>query len=123
MPTGISLEEVGKAIHNIEGVESVHELHIWQLSESKIVASVHVYTSNVHDFMVVAAKIRKTLHNFGIHSSTIQPEYPPSVPVEGSGPVCTVHVPERQFTQTASYSLVPEKCFMSDYLSAEPTGL
>ena len=74
----------------------MHELHIWQLSESKIVASVHVYSSNRHDFMVVAAKIRKTLHNFGIHSSTIQPEYPPNAPVDGMESVCAVHVPERQ---------------------------
>lgn len=59
---------------------SVHELHIWQLSESKIVASVHVMASRDHDFMPVAVEIRKALHHHGIHSSTIQPEYPPPSP-------------------------------------------
>lgn len=54
---------------------SLHELHVWQLSESKIVASVHVMASRNHDFMPVAANIRKALHERGIHSSTIQPEY------------------------------------------------
>lgn len=54
---------------------SLHELHVWQLSESKIVASVHVLASRDHDFMPVAANIRKALHHHGIHSSTIQPEY------------------------------------------------
>lgn len=63
------------AILAVEGVLSLHELHVWQLSESKIVASVHVMASRKHDFMPVAAKIRKALHLHGIHSSTIQPEY------------------------------------------------
>lgn len=63
---------------------SLHELHVWQLSESKIVASVHVLASRDHDFMPIAVKIRKALHHHGIHSSTIQPEYyhPGSIPLD-----------------------------------------
>ncbi|KAJ8456925.1 hypothetical protein ONZ45_g18523 [Pleurotus djamor] len=81
VPSTISVEQVRAAILNVEGVLSLHELHIWQLSESKIVASVHVMTSRNHDFMPVAASIRKALHHHGIHSSTIQPEYhPPAAP-------------------------------------------
>ena len=71
----MSLEEVRAAILEVDGVLSLHELHVWQLSESKIVASVHVMASRNHDFMPIAAKIRKALHERGIHSSTIQPEY------------------------------------------------
>ncbi|EEB88627.1 hypothetical protein MPER_13446, partial [Moniliophthora perniciosa FA553] len=71
----VSLEAVCSSILDVEGVLSVHELHIWQLSETKIVASVHVMASRRHDFMPVAAEIRKALHHHGIHSSTIQPEY------------------------------------------------
>ncbi|KAL0951089.1 hypothetical protein HGRIS_007827 [Hohenbuehelia grisea] len=77
VPSTISVDEVRAAILNVDGVLSLHELHIWQLSESKIVASVHVMASRNHDFMPVAAKIRKALHHHGIHSSTIQPEYHP----------------------------------------------
>jgi zinc transporter 1 len=75
VPSTVSIEEVRASILEIEGVLSLHELHIWQLSESKIIASVHVLASRDHDFMPVAAKIRKALHLHGIHSSTIQPEY------------------------------------------------
>jgi len=76
VPHTVSLEQVRRAILSVEGVLSLHELHIWQLSENKIVASVHVLVaSKKHDFMPVAAKIRKVLHLHGIHSSTIQPEY------------------------------------------------
>ncbi|OAX42396.1 cation efflux protein [Rhizopogon vinicolor AM-OR11-026] len=80
VPSTISLDEVRQSILNVDGVLSVHELHVWQLSESKIVASVHVMASRNHDFMPVAADIRKTLHHHGIHSSTIQPEYHPPRP-------------------------------------------
>lgn len=75
VPSTVSLDQVKDAILAVEGVLSLHELHVWQLSETKLVASVHVLASRNHDFMPVAAKIRKALHHLGIHSSTIQPEY------------------------------------------------
>jgi zinc transporter 1 len=53
----------------------VHELHVWQLSEAKVVASVHITASRKVDFMTVAAQVRERLHYHGIHSCTIQPEY------------------------------------------------
>jgi len=75
VPSTVSIDEVRESILAVEGVLSLHELHIWQLSETKIVASVHVMASRRHDFMPIAGKIRKALHHQGIHSSTIQPEY------------------------------------------------
>jgi len=75
VPSTISLDEVSSSILAVEGVLAVHELHVWQLSETKIVASVHVMASRDYDFMPVAAKIREVLHHHGIHSSTVQPEY------------------------------------------------
>jgi hypothetical protein len=54
---------------------------------------VHVLAARERDFMPIAAEIRKALHDQGIHSCTIQPEYygarvamevrafrPPSIP-------------------------------------------
>ncbi|KAF5313956.1 hypothetical protein D9611_006865 [Ephemerocybe angulata] len=75
VPPTVSLDEVKDAILAVDGVLSLHELHVWQLSENKLVASVHVLAKRSHDFMPIAAKIRKALHHLGIHSSTIQPEY------------------------------------------------
>ncbi|KAG6875321.1 hypothetical protein C0992_004323, partial [Termitomyces sp. T32_za158] len=75
VPSTISLDDVRDSIMEVDGVLSVHELHVWQLSESKVIASVHVLTSRNHDFMPIAVKIREALHHHGIHSSTIQPEY------------------------------------------------
>lgn len=106
VPSGISLQEVDEAIRDVDGVEDVHELHIWQLSESKLVASVHVLASRKRDFMQVAVDIRKALHDRGIHSSTIQPEYHPvrqstsgssSIPMPTNGFSCLVTCPPNQW--------------------------
>lgn len=75
VPPTVSLDEVREAILRVRGVLSLHELHVWQLSENKVVASVHITASRDQDFMLVAAEIQEALHHRGIHSSTIQPEY------------------------------------------------
>jgi hypothetical protein len=81
VPSHVSLDQVRREIREVPNVTSVHEFHIWQLSESKIVASVHVCVTPGVDFMTVASRIRRILHNHGVHSSTIQPEY-----LVGEGP-------------------------------------
>jgi zinc transporter 1 len=74
VPSHVSLEDVRESIKEVDGVVSVHELHVWQLSESTIVSSVHVLIAEGTDYMVVANGIRQAMHGHGIHSVTIQPE-------------------------------------------------
>ncbi|EPQ60747.1 cation efflux protein [Gloeophyllum trabeum ATCC 11539] len=75
VPPTVSLDNVHDAILAVPGVLAVHELHVWQLSESRVVGSVHVVADRDEDFMEVAANIHEVLHRHGIHSATIQPEY------------------------------------------------
>jgi zinc transporter 1 len=81
VPKGISLDEVKEDIASILGVESVHELHIWQLSDVKMIASLHIQIAFDPEcegggrYMQLASAVRTCLHAYGIHSSTIQPEY------------------------------------------------
>ncbi|KAE9411036.1 cation efflux protein [Gymnopus androsaceus JB14] len=116
VPSTISLDEVRSSILAVEGVLSLHELHVWQLSETKVVASVHVMTSRKHDFMPVASKIREALHHHGIHSSTIQPEYP------------RIHVPEEQLMtseDTSCLIVCPEdqECNPQENSCCPPTSV
>ncbi|KIJ33079.1 hypothetical protein M422DRAFT_265112 [Sphaerobolus stellatus SS14] len=84
VPSTISLQDFREDIQEVPGVLSVHELHVWQLSESKIVASVHVWVSRNREYMGIAQDIRRVLHDHGVHSSTIQPEIhdPTNAPLE-----------------------------------------
>lgn len=74
VPSHVSLEAVRSSIKAVPGVVSVHELHIWQLSESTVVASVHVLITPGQEYMDVANGIKAVMHDHGIHSVTIQPE-------------------------------------------------
>lgn len=96
VPKGISLEEVKEDILSVKGVVSVHELHIWQLSDVKMIASLHIQVafdpeeeagrgSGGGKYMKLAGEIRKCLHAYGIHSSTIQPEYIKADGLGGAG--------------------------------------
>lgn len=75
VPNHVSLEAVRASLKEVPGVVSVHELHVWQLSETTTVASVHVLILPDSDYMVVANNIREIMHSQGIHSVTIQPEF------------------------------------------------
>ena len=59
----------------LDGVEAVHELHIWQLAGNRIVASAHVWCANYQAYKRVANQIKNFFHDEGIHSTTIQPEF------------------------------------------------
>jgi zinc transporter 1 len=81
VPVGMSIEEIRADIEALDGVLEAHHLHVWQLSDTKLVASLHVKVdcevegSGSHSYMYLAREIRKCLHAYGIHSSTIQPEF------------------------------------------------
>ena len=75
VPESVNLEDVREDISAVDGVVSIHELHVWQLSESKHVASVHILLRKKDDFMRVVRDIRRVLHEHDIHNGTIQPEF------------------------------------------------
>ncbi|KAH8899449.1 cation efflux protein [Thozetella sp. PMI_491] len=80
-PDNIDPNEVREDIQALPGVISCHHIHIWQLSDTKIVASMHIEVSfpiseaGGEKYMDLAKMARKCLHAYGIHSATIQPEF------------------------------------------------
>lgn len=96
MPNHVSLEAVRESIKVIKGVVSVHELHVWQLSETTTVASVHVLIKPEADYMEVANEIREAMHAQGIHSVTIQPEFTEHDDPEVAEQSCMIRCPPEQ---------------------------
>ncbi|PCD46030.1 hypothetical protein AU210_001445 [Fusarium oxysporum f. sp. radicis-cucumerinum] len=80
-PEHISVPEIRQDIEALPGVITCHHIHVWQLSDTKLVASMHLQVSFPIDshsgekYMELARRARKCLHGFGIHSATIQPEF------------------------------------------------
>ena len=88
VPVGISIDEIVEDVEGLPGVISCHHVHVWQLSGEKLVASLHVQVSFSAEggeakdgkrggerYMQLARAVRSCLHGYGIHSSTIQPEF------------------------------------------------
>ncbi|KAI8576709.1 hypothetical protein K450DRAFT_178871 [Umbelopsis ramanniana AG] len=75
VPNTIAIDDVRRELYKTADVLSVHELHIWQLSDTKTIASLHVLLSSTSNYMTVAQRVRKLMHRHGIHSITIQPEF------------------------------------------------
>ena len=81
VPQGISVDDITADIEDLPGIVSCHHVHVWQLSDTKLVASLHVQVEfdfkgeGSARYMELAQNVRRCLHEYGIHSSTIQPEF------------------------------------------------
>ncbi|KAM9852829.1 uncharacterized protein ACBR49_003693 [Aulostomus maculatus] len=77
-PRQICVSELRQRITSVPGVLAVHDLHIWELTDSFIVASVHVHSHAgfpVHRCTDMLAGITKVLKSAGVTCCTIQPEF------------------------------------------------
>jgi zinc transporter 1 len=88
VPPGMSIDHIKEDIERLPGVIGSHHLHVWQLSDTKIVASIHLQVDTEikgegsERYMRLARQVRRCLHAYGIHSSTIQPEFAPDSDTE-----------------------------------------
>ncbi|KAJ5153729.1 Cation efflux protein [Penicillium coprophilum] len=106
VPAGMSIDHIKEDIEGLPGVIGSHHLHVWQLSDTKIVASIHLQVDTEikgegsERYMRLARQVRRCLHAYGIHSSTIQPEFAPESDTEDNGQPSSSrdtndHVPSR----------------------------
>jgi len=75
VPPHLDLEQVGRAMAAIDRVVSVHDLHIWSLSASRVALSAHVVLKDLDEWPALLARLRDLLaREFGIEHVTLQPE-------------------------------------------------
>lgn len=77
VPYAVDIKQIEQDILSVDGVDALHALHVWQLDEKRIVASVHVACSNltVERFANVCRDIKAVMHRHDIHDSAVQPEF------------------------------------------------
>ncbi len=78
-PAGLSAEEIGAALSQVEGVQSVHHLHLWSLDGVHHYATLHAVAAEAEG-EAVKARIRAALGAYGITHVTIE--------LEGEGETC-----------------------------------
>ncbi|HRO36922.1 cation diffusion facilitator family transporter [Thauera sp.] len=82
VPEGLSLPEIGHAMAGVDGVRSVHDLHIWSLDSRRSALSAHVVLADATRWPAVLEAERSLLRaRFGIEHATLQPELPPAQPL------------------------------------------
>jgi zinc transporter 1 len=112
VPRGLNVDDIKQDIEALPAVISTHHLHIWQLSNTKFIASLHVRVDYALEgtgstqYMHLATQIRRCLRRHGIHSSTIQPEFclPPDNQSPEPGSCTTVASTSGQVSPTMDNS-------------------
>jgi cobalt-zinc-cadmium efflux system protein len=93
VPDGLDYRGVGQALAGIDGVVSVHDLHVWQMSAERRALSAHLLLRQSHDWPVVLKGARAMLQNkFGIDHVTLQPEWLGQATTQRVGKIIPVKV-------------------------------
>lgn len=75
VPEGICLNAVGSRIESIEGILSIHDLHIWTMSSNDIAMSAHIHVKDLNEWDEILIELQKLLiKEFDISHITLQPE-------------------------------------------------
>ena len=75
VPSGIDVDQVEAALGELDGVETVHDLHVWPLSTTETALTVHLVAPQVSSTDVLLGLARAMLHDrFRIEHCTIQIE-------------------------------------------------
>jgi cobalt-zinc-cadmium efflux system protein len=75
VPLEIKLADVGRALAKIEGVRSVHDLHIWTITSGQVALSAHIDVDTMEAWPLVLENLRNMVQSrFGIDHVTVQPE-------------------------------------------------
>ncbi len=75
VPAGIDVNAIKDYLSKIPTVEEVHDLHVWGMSTTEAVLTVHLIRSVIDDNDVMLQKLTKELHDqFRIEHATIQIE-------------------------------------------------
>ena len=75
VPTGMEIEEISADLAAVDGVEDVHDLHVWTLTSGMHVATAHLVardTSSAADVLAEARAVLRERH--GVAHATLQVE-------------------------------------------------
>ncbi len=74
-PAGVEVDSVGATICEEEGVQSVHDLHVWTVTSGFAAIAAHVVVARACDRDLVRRRLELTLRErFGIEHTTLQME-------------------------------------------------
>lgn len=85
VPSYVDIDKLIKELLELDGVSNIHDIHVWTVRDYEIIATMHVAFNhqNTTRYTYTVNQISRILHKYGIHSTTIQPEF-----IQNSGYIC-----------------------------------
>lgn len=75
VPLNLSLNDIGHSMAAVDGVRSVHDLHVWTLSSNRIALSAHIVIGDMEAWPRVMRDVSHLLRErYDIEHVTLQPE-------------------------------------------------
>jgi cobalt-zinc-cadmium efflux system protein len=75
VPSAVDLAEIGTSLAGVQGVATVHDLHVWSIGSDRAALSAHVEIGHLDDWPRILEASRELLHHrYGIDHVTLQPE-------------------------------------------------
>jgi len=75
-PRRLDAEEIGRKMVEVEGVEEVHDLHVWEITSGFPALSAHVLVGRDHDCHERRRELERVLYrDFAIEHTTLQMDH------------------------------------------------
>lgn len=74
VPQSVDMIGLEKALSSVDGVASIHHLHVWPLSTTENALTVHAVITDVSKLNQIISSIKLTAEQFGISHSTVEAE-------------------------------------------------
>lgn len=88
VPEGLEIQEIDEALAAVEGVQTVHDLHVWAITSGKNSLTAHLVLDGSHDAQQVLEAAGQMLEDrFGVSHTTLQTEAQDCQPEE---PPCRI---------------------------------
>jgi cobalt-zinc-cadmium efflux system protein len=76
VPSGVEFQAVGQALARIDGVQSIHDLHVWSMVPGRHAVSAHLLVDRIERWPLILREARTVLaRDFGVDHVTLQPEW------------------------------------------------
>jgi len=76
IPSRVDIEELKNIVRKVPGVINLHHFHVWSLNSEKLIGTAHLSVDKREENNnLVLEDVKRVLHKFDIHATTIQLEY------------------------------------------------
>lgn len=76
VPDSVDMPALEKAIEGVDGVSSIHHLHVWAVSTTENALTVHIVINDPSRLNQIIAAVRDRVRQYGVSHSTIEAESP-----------------------------------------------